>query len=174
MPSAPQPNHDPRISRETLHSLLVDDACGQLAADAAELLHAWLACHPEDAREAEGIRAAVSLAGRACRAARALTATAAGAPAATRDSTAVAGGDRMSLPEPARREPQRTRVASLVGALAASLAVVAALTWRPQQPEPAPKSEPAAVAPIQWTRYVVATDQSDRYTFKPVSTGATP
>lgn len=154
MPSVPQPNHGPRISRETLHALVIDDACGQLAADAAELLHAWLAGHPEDAREAEEIRAAVSLAGRACRAA---------APPAV-DST----------PTPVRRRPRRLPAAAVAGALAASVAVVVAMTWRPWQPEPKPEPEPAAVAPIQWTRYVLATDQSGRYTFKPVRPGGMP
>jgi anti-sigma factor RsiW len=150
MPSAPQPNHGPRISRETLHALVVDDACGQLSADAAELLHAWLACHPEDAREAEGIRAAVSLAGQACRAA---------APPAV-----------DSNPTPVRRRTRRPPAAAVAGALAASIAVVVAMAWRPRPVEP----EPAARPPIQWTRYVLAADQSGRYTFKPVRPGGTP
>lgn len=150
MPAAPEPQHGPRISRATLHSLVVDDACRQLSADVAELLHAWLDCHAEDAREADGIRAAVSLAGRACRAA---------APPVV-DST----------PTPVRRLPRRLPAAAMAGALAASIAVVVAMAWRPRPVEP----EPAAQPPIQWTRYVLATDQAGRYTFQPVRPGGTP
>jgi hypothetical protein len=181
MTFAPDPEHAPRISRETLHALVVDDACGQLAADVAELLHAWLAGHPDDARDAVGIRAAVGLVGRACRLAGAPPAVSPAvrptdAPATPRASAAAAAGGRASLPAPAGRGLYGIRHAAVVGAVAASLAVVAVMTWRPRQPalERRPEPEPAAVAPIQWTRYVLATDQSGRFTFKPVQAGGTP
>lgn len=159
MPSSPEDRA--RLRRETLHALVVDDACEQLAADVAELLHAWLALHPEDAREADEIRTAVGLVGRACRSAPAPAEIVPGetAPAAMEPSTA------------ALTQPRRGWVATVGAVLAASIVAVVAMTWRPR---PAAEPEPAALPPIQWTRYELATDDSGRFTVRPASPGGTP
>jgi ferric-dicitrate binding protein FerR (iron transport regulator) len=159
MPSCPE--HRARLRRETLHALVCDDACKQLAADVAELLHAWLALHPEDAREADEIRTAVGLVGRACRSAAAPAEIVPGetAPAAMEPRT------------PARTRPRRGRVATVGAVLAASIVAVVAMKWRPR---PAAEPEPAALPPIQWTRYELATDDSGRFTVRPASPGAAP
>lgn len=94
------------IRRETLHALVVDDTCGELAPEAAELLRVWLACHPEDQREAGRIRDAVTLAEHARRTA-----------AATR--------------EPVRGRPAWPLATAL--AVAASVAVVVAIGRMPSR-----------------------------------------
>jgi len=48
------------------------------------------------------------------------------------------------------------------------------LTRRPSPRSRPVEPEPAAQPPIQWTRYVLATDQAGRYMFKPVRPGGTP
>lgn len=105
----------PRMRRETLHALVVDEACSELSPEVAELLGLWLSCNPEDEREAGHIRAAVTLAEQARRTAEATREPARGRPAwplatalAVAASVAVvvaigrtpsrAGGQRMAEP----------------------------------------------------------------------------
>lgn len=160
MPSSPEDRA--RLRRETLHALVVDDACEQLAADVAELLHAWLALHPEDAREADEIRTAVGLVGRACRSA---PAPAEAVPAAMKPRTPARTRPAVET------QPRRSWVATVGAVLAASIVAVVAMTWRPR---PAAEPEPAALPPLQWTRYELATDDSGRFTVRPASPGGTP
>jgi hypothetical protein len=155
MPSAPE--HRARLRRETLNALVVDDACGQLATEAAELLHAWLAVHPEDAREADEIRTAVDLLGRACLSAAVPAGFVPGEtmPAAMKSRTPVRTRPRQAV----TTRPRRGRIATVGAVLAASIAA-----------EPAP----ATLPPIQWSRYEFATDESGRFTFRPASPGGAP
>lgn len=52
------------MNADHFEALVIDHSLGELPADVAALLEAYLAAHPEQAREAERIREAVGLAGK--------------------------------------------------------------------------------------------------------------